>query len=229
MAKNRRNQDEKDEEILIDVVEAKESTQDFIEKNKNWILIALLALVVIVGGYFFYKYVFMGPKEKQASAAIYKAEVQFARDSFALALENPGGGFEGFLDIIDNYTGTKTANMAKYYAGISYLNLGRYEDAISYLSDFSPSGSVSPIMKFGALGDSYAENNNMDAALSNYQKATNAPSNDFLTPYYLQKLGMLNQKLGNNEAALKAFSRIKEEFAGSQQGGNIDRFIAQLQ
>jgi hypothetical protein len=49
------------------------------------------------------------------------AQQQFEKDSFQLALTNPGGGYSGFLDIIDSYSGTKTANLAKYYAGICYL------------------------------------------------------------------------------------------------------------
>lgn len=229
MAKNRRKKDKQDEEILIDIVEARDSTQDFFEKNKGIISAILVGLVLLIGGYFIYKYVIMGPKEKTAAAAIYKAETQFAQDSFALALENPGGGFEGFLDIIDNYNGTKSANLAKYYSGVSYLNLGRFEDAVEYLESFNPTGSITPIMKFGALGDAYAELDNMDAALSNYNKAAKGPENTFLTPYYLQKVGMLSQKLGNNDAALSAFNRIKNEFPSSQQGNQVDRFIAQLQ
>lgn len=227
MAKNRRN-NKNEEEILIDVVEAKESTQDFFDKNKNIIMGVFLGLVLLIGAYFIYKYVIMGPKEKAAATAIYKAEAQFARDSFALALENPGGGFEGFLDIVDNYNGTKSANMAKYYAGISYLNLGRFEDAVSYLDAFNPAGSVTPIMKFGALGDATAELDDLEGALSYYKKAINGPKNDFLTPYYLQKVGMLSQKLGDNDSALSAFNRIKDEFPSSEQGNQVDRFLAQL-
>ena len=85
---------------------------------------------MIVGGYLFYDLMVKTPNENAAKEAMYRAEEQFARDSFALALENPGAGFGGFLDIIDEYPGTSAANLAKYYSGISYLNLGRYEAAI---------------------------------------------------------------------------------------------------
>jgi len=230
MAKNRRNTPKKEnEELLVDIVEVKESSQDFLEKNKGIVIALVAGLLLLVGGYLVYKYLFQAPKEKAAANAIYKAEAQFERDSFALALENPGGGFEGFLDIIENYPGTKTANISKYYAGISYLNLGRYEDAVKYLGSFSSGGNITPIMKNGAMGDAYSELGDFDKAISMYSKAASAKNNEFLTPYYLMKLGMLQQKQGDNAAAAKAFNTIKENFPASSQGADIDRYLAQVQ
>ncbi len=230
MAKRRRKQTKKEnEELLVDIVEVKETGQDFIERNKMLVIGVVAGLLLLVGGYLVWKYMIQAPKEKQAAAAIYMAENQFAKDSFALALENPGGAFEGFLDIIDNYSGTKTANVAKYYAGISYLNLGRFEDAISYLESFSPSGTITPIMKHGALGDAYSETGDLDKAVSLYKKAASSGDNEFLTPYYLMKLGTLQQRQGNNSAAADAFRKIKEKYPNSSQGSDIDRYLAQVQ
>ncbi|MDA8692622.1 tetratricopeptide repeat protein [Saprospiraceae bacterium] len=225
MAKRRNN---KPDEQLVDIVEVKDKTQHFFEEKKGMILGVIGLLFVLVLAFLAYKYMFQQPKEKNAKAAIYKAEQQFQRDSFALALENPGGGFEGFLDIIDNYSGTSTANAAKLYAGISYLNLGRYDDAIEYLDAHSASGTYSPIVKNGALGDAYSEKGDMDKAVSYYQKAANADSDALLTPYYLYKLGMLAKKNGNKDKALKAFEKIKDSYPESEEGRKVGRLIAGL-
>ncbi len=193
-------------------------------------LIALAGIIaLIVAAFFIYKYAFKNPKEKAAANAIYKAEAQFARDSFALALENPGGGFDGFLDVIDKYNGTKAGNLAKYYAGVSYLNLGRHKDAISYLEAYKAHDEVTSITKWGALGDAYAEDGNLDKAVSLYEKAAATEDNDFLSPYYWKKAGMLHQRNNNNAAALAAYTKIKEKYGESSQGADIDRFIAQVQ
>jgi len=186
-------------------------------------------LALLVAGFFIYKYAFKAPKERAAANAIYKAENQFARDSFALALENPGGGFDGFLDVIDKYNGTQSGNLAKYYAGISYLNLGRFDDAISYLESYSANDDITPIMKWGALGDAYSEKGDFDKAVSLYEKAASSEDNDFLSPYYLKKAGMLHQKNNNNGGALAAFQKIKDNYGESSQGADIDRFIAKVQ
>ena len=46
---------------------------------------------------------------------------------------NGGEGKYGFLDIVDEYSGTKAANLANYSIGMSYLNLKEYGNAIMYL------------------------------------------------------------------------------------------------
>ncbi len=215
---------EKDE-ILIDVVEARETAEDFFERYRNYILGAIAALVLIVGGFWAYNQFYKKPKQQEAIEQMFQAEVQFERDSFALALTNPGGGYSGFLDIIDKYRGTPAANVAYYYAGISYLRLGQYQAAVSYLEDFKPKGKVMPIMKNGALGDAYSELNDLDKAMRYYQKAVEAGDNDLLTPHYLKKVAMLHEKKGNAAEALKAYKRIKEKYASSPDARDIDKYI----
>ncbi len=227
MAK-RNKQRKKEDEVLVDVVEVRESTQDFFEQNRTWILGGIGALVLIVGGFFAYNQFYKIPKQKEAIDQMAQAQVQFERDSFALALTNPGGGFAGFLDIIDNYGGTPAANLAHYYAGVCYLHLGQYEAAISYLEDFKAKGDLLPITRNGALGDAYAENNDLDQALSYYQKAANAEDNELLTPYYLQKIGMLHERNGNSSEALKAYQQIKDEYPASAQAREIEKYIVRV-
>ena len=225
---SRRKKQQDNEETIIDLVDARESAQDYFERNKTFVLAAVGGLILIVGGFLFYNLFIQAPKENSAEAAMYQAEEQFARDSFALALENPGQGFEGFLDIIDNYSGTKSANLAHYYSGISYLNLGRYDVAVAYLEDFSPGGVITPIMKYGALGDAYSELGEMDKALLYYQKAGNY-DNSFLAPYYLMKYGLLSEKQGDSSSAKTAFEKIQQKYPDSREGLEIDKYIAKYQ
>jgi tetratricopeptide (TPR) repeat protein len=213
------------EETLVDIVEVKEQAEDFFERNQKPIFGILGAIALIVGGYFAYKYFYKAPKEREASEQIFQAELQFERDSFELALLNPGGGYSGFLDIIENYKGTDVANLANYYAGICYLQLGKFEAAVSYLKDFKPAGEITPIMKHGALGDAYSELNQFDNAVAEYKKAVQSGANEFLTPYYLKKLGLLYQNQGDFAAAARTFRQIKKDYAKSQDGFNIDKFI----
>ncbi|NND35213.1 MAG: tetratricopeptide repeat protein [Saprospiraceae bacterium] len=213
------------EDTLVDIVEVKEQAEDFFESNQKTLMAVLGAIALIVGGYFAYKQFYQLPREREASEQIYQAELQFERDSFELALLNPGGGYSGFLDLVDEYKGTDVANLASYYAGICYLHLGKFEAAISYLSDFKPDGEVTPVMKFGAMGDAYSELGRMDEAISSYKKAIQAADNDFLTPYYMKKLGLLYENQGDYAAAVKTFKQIKTDYAKSQDGFNIDKFI----
>lgn len=217
-----------EDDELVNIVEVKEQAQDFIERNQKTIIGLMTALVLLVGGYMVYKYLILAPKEKAAVEAVRQAQTQFAKDSFNLALNNPGGGFEGFLEIIDNYSGTNAGNTAKYYAGVSYLNLGKYESAIEYLDDYSPKDDITPAMKYGAMGDAHAELEDLDKALDLYNKAANAAENSFLSPYYLKKVALLNYKNGNNEAASKAFQSILDNYPDANEALEAEKFIARL-
>jgi len=221
----KRKVEKKTDETIIDIVEARDNFQDYINKNKGLVGGILGAIVLVIGGYLFYQYGVLAPRERNAVEAITQAQEQFSRDSFALALENPGAGFEGFLDIIDNYGGTATANTAKYYAGVSYLNLGRFEDAAEYLSSVKAKGDILPIMKHGNLGDVYSEQGDFGKAKSSYQKAVSAEENAFLTPYYMNKLAMLNLKEGNAAESQKLFAQIKNDYPDSPVAAEVEKFL----
>jgi len=227
MAKRKKSQ-KKADETLVDIVEVRDQAQGFLDHNQNLVFGGLLALVLIVGGIFAYNNFYKTPKQQEATEQMYQAQIQFERDSFARALTNPGGGYPGFLDIIDNYGATEAGNLAHYYAGIAYLNLGQYEAAIDYLKDYTPSGTITPIMKNGALGDAYAELNDLDEAMSYYQRAANAGENEMLTSYYLKKVGMLHERNGNFNQALEAYESIKENYPNSPDGRDIDKYIIRV-
>ena len=222
---SRRKQKQQDE-TLIDIVEVTEQATGFIDRNQKTIIgVAALALL-LVGGYFGYKTFIQAPKQLEAVNQMSQAQLQFERDSFSSALENPGGGFPGFLEMINQYGGTPAGNTAKYYSGISYLNLGRYDDAITYLKKYNAKDDITQIMKFGAIGDAHSELNDFSSALSMYKKATGVNSNEFLIPYYLKKLALLSEKEGNRAEALAAYERIKKEFPNSSEGLEADKYIA---
>lgn len=227
MAALRRKKNVQDE-TLIDLSEAKVSAEQFWEKNQKYILGGLAALVILVGGYAFYRYVIVEPRQKEAVEQLFQAQFQFDRDSFDLALNNPGGGYSGFLDIIDQYGSTPAANSAQYYAGICYLNMGQFEDAIKHLNKFSPKDPIMTAMKNGALGDAYAETNDLEKALSQYNKAAKSADNALTAPYYLFKVGQLNEKQGNSEEAKKAYTQILKEYPTSEEGQEVEKYLSRL-
>lgn len=109
------------------------------------------------------------------------------------------------------------------------MNLKKFEEAKNYFEDYSASGSVMSTLKNGMLGDVYAELNDLEKAKSFYDKAANGTENEFLTPVYLKKLGVLLQKSGDKEGALKAFKTIKEKYPDSPDGTGIDKFIIPIE
>jgi TolA-binding protein len=224
----RKKTSKKQDDVLIDISQVSGRAEDFFEKYQRQILLIGGGLLLIIGGWLAYKFAYVGPKQKEAVEQMAQAEYQFQRDSFALALANPGGGFPGFSDIVKKYGGTSAGNAALYYAGVSCLNLGQFDAAISYLEDFSPKGQLLPSMKSGALGDAYAEKGDLDKALGLYKKAANAADNDVISPYYLKKVAMLSQKQGDNGAAKGAWEKIKNQYPNSAEAREADKYLISL-
>lgn len=224
--RNRTRKNKQEEENLVDVVQSQESqSEGFLENNQNTIFGVLVAAVVLIGLYMLYSQFYKAPKEKQASEQLVQAQFQFAQDSFALALTNPGGGYEGFSDLANNFSGTSAGNTAELYAGISYLQLGEFDAAIEHFQNYDGAGEIGPILKNGLLGDAFAEKNDLTQALSYYKKAANAGDNQGVTPYYLLKQGLLELKNNNSAAAKDAFTKIKDKYPTSRFAQDAEKYL----
>ncbi|MEM1358496.1 MAG: tetratricopeptide repeat protein [Bacteroidota bacterium] len=218
------------DDTLVDIVEVRDQGLDFFERNRNPIVFGALAIGLLVAGYFIYQTFVKIPAEQNAAAEMQQAQVQFERDSFALALTNPGQGYPGFLDIIDDYGSTKAGNLANYYAAVSYLNLGQYEAALDYAQAFDAEGDLLPAMREGIIGDAQSELGDNAAAIDAYEAAISAAGDNFVTGgYYLNKLALLLRSEGRTEEALTAFKRLKADFGQSPEAASADKYITMLE
>jgi tetratricopeptide (TPR) repeat protein len=223
-----KQKDEQQHSGFENVEQVLSRTEKYIEDNQKSLTIILGVILVLVALFVGYKRFILTPKESEAQAQMFVAEKYFEADSFKIAL-NGDGNYLGFIDIIDQYGVTKSANLACYYAGICYLHIGEYENAIEYLEDFDSDDKVVSMIAYGAIGDSYVQLDQLDDAASYYVKAVSQKPNDLTTPIYLMKLGQVYEKNNQYEKALKAYQRIKKEFSMSAEGRFIDKYIAQVE
>lgn len=200
-------------------------TELFIANNQKTIIIVLVVLAVAILAFFGVKKYYLEPREKEAQTAIYHAEQYFENDNFATAL-NGDGNYLGFVDVINDFGGTKTANLAKYYAGICCLNTGDFNQAVSYLKDFKGKDVLVSSMALGALADAYMELDNVAEAAATYVKAANKSENTLTSPMYLLRAGMAYEMIGDYQKALNAYNEIKKEYPSSNEGFSIEKNIA---
>jgi len=156
---------------------------------------------------------------------MFYAQNYFEQDSFRLALEGDGANY-GFLDIIDEYGMTKSGNLARLYTGISYYKMGQYEDAIENLKKFDANDILYATMALGIIGDSYVELDDLKTAVSYYVKAAQRKKNDITTPIYSKKAGMVYEELQEYGKALECYETIQKEYPQSDEGRDIERYIA---
>lgn len=200
-------------------------SNSFVEKNKKALLGAIIAVLVIIGGYFVYKYLYIQPREEKAEAAIFKGEEYFGMGSFNEALNGDNKGYKGFLKIADQYSGTKTANLANAYAGLCYAQMGKDQEAIQYLDKFDSKDAMVQPAILGTMGSCYINLNNLDKGTELLVKAAEKADNNSLSPIYLMQAGLTYEKQGKFSEAAKVYNRIKDKYFSSYQAMDIDKYI----
>jgi len=212
---------------LQELESALTKTEHFIEEHQKPITYAVGIIIIVVIAYLGFKKFYLQPLEKEAQSQMFMAENYFEKDSFNLAV-NGDGNYLGFLDIIDDYGMTKSANLAKYYAGISFLYLNQYEDALYFLEDFKTDDLLLGPVAEGAMGDASLELGEPEKALRHYKNAYSINDNNFTNPIYMMKAANLLESMDELEDALALYEEIKEKYPESNEGRYIDRYIARV-
>lgn len=205
--------------------------EGFWKKNQKVILIALVALLVLVGGWYAYNQFVVKPKEDKAQEALYKVQQMFESDSSNLVINgDAANGVKGALYIIKTYSGTKAANLASYYAGVSYLKLKDFNNAIKYLKDFSTNAKQVQLMAYTSLGHAYAESGKKEDAVSYYKKAgTLLEADEESSALNLNYAAQLLETMGKSKEALELYKEIKEKYPNTQIGYQMDKNINRIE
>lgn len=222
--KNSHHEEEKDQGA-----ELVKNLKSFWDKNSKPLLIAIGALVIIIGGYLLYKEYVQKPNYQEAQDKSFKAEQYFKMDSTALAL-NGDGINPGFVKIADKYGSTPAGNMAKFYAGVCYIKLNQNDKAVKFLKDFSTDAKQIQQRAYKLLGDAYGDMGKGADALEYYKKAAHYNEADkaasaealFNAAYLAQRV------LNKPDEAIELYKELKQKYPRTQQGFQADQYLAQL-
>jgi len=228
MAKNKKSS----EETIVDVQGVYSKTEQYVDDNKNTLLIIAGILVVLFAGYFAVTRLYLEPRTEEGMNLLWKAEYWFEIDSLDKALVG-NESYYGFEYVADEYSATKAGNLASYYCGIIYMEKGEFQLAIDYLKNADLDDAIAGAVAKGTIGDAYLELGNYGEAINYYEAAIDHSENSLTTPTYLKKAGLVYEELGsedpsNYETALEYFQRIKDDYPKSTEGRSIDAYIARV-
>ncbi|WP_286774653.1 tetratricopeptide repeat protein [Sphingobacterium multivorum] len=208
----------------------KPSKGSFFQDNQKSVVFILGGIVVLILLYFGYQKLYLDPRAEEASNRMYKAEQLATIDSLQSKAIMGDGAFLGFKQIADEYSNTKSANIANAYLGGLYLRQGKFDEAAKALEKYAPTGSqiLDPLV-IGLTGDAYSELKDYKKAADFYKQASEKSSNSYTTPLFLKKLGLVYEAQNDYKSAETAYKKIKTDFPESQEASTIDGLLGRVQ
>ena len=197
-------------------------TEAFFEKNKRAIMIAVIAVIAVVVCAILLNNYYFQPRQEKASTELAKAQELFVQDQYDKALPL-------FQKVLDEYSSTDAGNLAQLYIGICQANLGKWQEAVNALEAFSGKKDqmITPAAE-GALGNAYANLNQIDKAVEHLKKAASMADNNSLSPTFLIQAGEILESQGKKEEALKLYQEVKDKYFNSMQYQTIDAYIERV-
>ena len=194
-------------------------TEAFFEKNKKALIGGLVAVVVIIAGIILFNTYYLTPRANEASTELAKSQQLFDEQQYDKALA-------GFQKVAADYSSTDAGNLAQLYVGICQANLGKWQEAVNALEQFSGKGDqmISPAAE-GALGNAYANLNQLDKAVEHLKKAAKLADNNTLSPVFLIQAGEILESQDKKGEAVELYQQVKEKYQNSMQYQSIDKYI----
>mgnify|MGYP001792754471 FL=1 len=216
-------------EILEDPNAIVDKANEFFSSKRNKTMVfgigGVLALLVV--GFAGYNY-YITNQNQTAQEELFQAQYYFEADSLGLALNGDGNSY-GFLEIIEEFPGTKAANLASFYAGASFLKQGDFDGAIRQLKDFSSDDYLLQGRAYSLIGDAYMEMDDFGNAIDYYKRAVDYKQNESFTPIYLKKLAIAQEQNGSFEDAVGSYESIIEDYPNAAQIHDAKKQKARLE
>jgi tetratricopeptide (TPR) repeat protein len=203
-------------------------TGKFVRENQKSLIFIAGAIIAMVIIYFGYQKMYLAPREEKAASQMYIAQDFWSKKDWDKAIKGDAG-YPGFEKIISDYSNTKAANLAYYYLGIAYLNKSDYRKAIDNLTNYRGSDIMIAAEALGGTGDAYTELKDYDKASTYFKKAADKANNNFLSPFYLKKLGLVYEEQKDYKSADDTYKKIKSDYPESAEAQSMDAYIARVE
>lgn len=219
----------KKEELEQDIlIEYSSRLMHFYENNKAAVIGGGIGLVLAIGlivGYVIYS----GNQEAEASSLLGIAEQELLQGNYQEALNGNEEEFTlGFVQIADNYGGTKSGNLAHYYSAIAEYELGNYEQALSHIQEYDVPRGILGVAPISMHANILVELERYEEAASQFERAANWDDNTSTTPYNLYKAAEAHSEAGNTEQAIAHIETIINDYPNSQQLAQAERLRGNL-
>lgn len=214
----------KQDALLTSMVKA----TTFYEQYKQHLLIAIGAVVVLVGGSIIYSKINAENNEK-ATTMLSKTMTLYDNSQYQLAIDGvTERGITGLKSIVENYGGTRAGNLARFYLANAYLQLGNHNEALAHLEDFDADEQLLAVSRLAGIAVCYEAKGEYEKAAEHYERAGVQYPEDVDAAANLNHAADNYALAGKKERAIELYKKIKKEYPTTQFGRDADRYIARL-
>lgn len=197
------------------------SVEQHVENNKKIIIWSLAGIVAVAAVILLYYYGIYAPNKKASSDAISKADIE-------LAMGNDSTALAQYMQVADEFSGAQ-ADRAALQSAIILYQKGKFEEAVKYLDDASFDENLVAPAAASLKGDCYVNLNNLDKAISCYDKAIKSSNDNALyTPLFMHKKATVLNEQSKIADALAIYEAIQSKYPTFTRAYdvNIDGLIA---
>ncbi len=199
--------------------------EEFLKGPGKFVLIAIVGVAVLIGGYYMYNKFVVTPKNVKSAESLYMAEHYLLdNEDYATSINGDANGAKGFESLAKNsYAG---GEIAKYDLGVAYLNNGQFKEAIKTLKEVSFKDDILSTETYGMIGDAYLELGDASEALSYYTKAYKNRDNVLTTPLFMMKAAQTLEISSKLDEAAKIYESLIEKYPYAKEKNDAEKYLA---
>jgi tetratricopeptide (TPR) repeat protein len=226
-------QETKKEETIVDVQQVYTNAEMFLEKNRKALTIGIGAIALILGGFFAFQFLYIKPKEAEASNAILKADLWVESDSLELAVLG-NADFEGYESIAEKFSGTKVGKRAHFWTGVYYRDIkADYATALEHFKEADFDDEAIGVTVIGNIGDMHVMLGNVEEGAAWLEKAAkranSSASRDYTGPLYHLKAAKAYMELNKNDKASTLLQFVVDNYAkNTPEFGESEKLLSYL-
>ena len=204
-------------------------TESFVDRYKLILVYGSIGIIVLLIGFVGYKKFIKEPKDLESQDVYWNAFYDWQNNDTTGLAKVGTDNYLGFEDISSQYAGSPGGNIATYALATMAMEDKDFDGALAYLEDCEFEDVMLGTLVIGMKGDCNVELGEYETALTFFNEAAERETNDFTSPMYLKKAGLVYEKLGQPEKAVEAYQKIKDEFYKSSEASDIDKYIIRAQ
>lgn len=193
------------------------------EQNPQLKRMALIfgAVVLIIVGYLLYLQFIVKPDSEKSKEAYYYGLNLASKDSTDAAIAQ-------LEPVVKKYDGHVGGEIAQFTLARQYMTKGNYKKALDLLEDVDVSDTYVAVHAIGLQGDCNSELGKYKEAMALYEEAAAKNENEYTSPMYLFKAGMVAEELKDYEKATALYEQIRDNYVTFSSQKQIEKYIARV-